>query len=83
MLYVFSAKNFEKLWEYDVKLDTADIMPEGEDPSSGQPFHTGAVAPLVPAGRDIFVGTGETGFLGNWPGKYFYKFSVQNKEPEE
>ena len=79
-LYVFSAKNFEKLWEFDAKLDTADIMPEGVDPLSGQPYHTGVAAPLVPAGKDIFVGTGETGFLGNWPGKYFYKFSVGDKK---
>ncbi len=74
--YAFSAKNFGLLWEYDARADTADIVPDGIDPQSRQPYHTGTVAPIVPAGRDLFVGAGETGFLGNFPGKYFYKFSV-------
>jgi hypothetical protein len=80
--YVFSAKNFEKLWDYDAEADTAAIMPPGNDPLSTQEFHTGVVAPMVPAGKDIFVGAGETGFLGNFPGKFFYKFSIGEKNSE-
>lgn len=74
--YIVKTKGFEKVFEFDTRDDTADLLdPEG--------FETMLESPAIPVGKDIFFGPGEISFFGTFPGKFFYRFCLDDGDCDD
>jgi hypothetical protein len=64
------------LWEYDIRPDITNPMDIDEYPGNDEAIVINS--PPIVVGREIWMTFGEYNFWGNSPGKYLYKFKLNN-----
>ncbi len=75
-LYVWDADTMDLLWEYDIRPDITNPMDIDEYPGNDEAIVINS--PPIVVGREIWMTFGEYNFWGNSPGKYLYKFKLNN-----